>query len=155
MSQIDIFEATSCKPEYVAAVNRLLLQLCSSPCEMSAELLQNLVNEPNSRLLLLAVDGEVMGMCTVGFYTSPTGRKAWIEDVVVDAQCRGLHLGERLVASAVSFAEREGFNTLMLTSRPSRVVANRLYQKVGFERKETNVYLKVKSPSQPSPSGRA
>lgn len=147
MSQIDIFEATSCKPEYVAAVNRLLLQLCSSPCEMSAELLQNLVNEPNSRLLLLAVDGEVMGMCTVGFYTSPTGRKAWIEDVVVDAQCRGLHLGERLVASAVSFAEREGFNTLMLTSRPSRVVANRLYQKVGFERKETNVYLKVKSPS--------
>lgn len=111
---------------------------------MSAEQLQNLVNEPNSRLLLLAVDGEVMGMCTIGFYTSPTGRKAWIEDVVVDAQCRGLHLGERLVASAVSFAEREGFNTLMLTSRPSRVVANRLYQKVGFERKETNVYLKVK-----------
>ena len=99
MSQIDIFEATSCKPEYVAAVNRLLLQLCSSPCEMSAEQLQNLVNEPNSRLLLLTVDGEVMGMCTVGFYTSPTGRKAWIEDVVVDAQCRGLHLGERLVAS--------------------------------------------------------
>lgn len=146
MSQIDIFEATSCKPEYVAAVNRLLLQLCSSPCEMSAELLQNLVNEPNSRLLLLTVDGEVMGMCmcTVGFYTSPTGRKAWIEDVVVDAQCRGLHLGERLVTSAVSFAEREGFNTLMLTSRPSRVAANRLYQKVGFERKETNVYLKVK-----------
>ena len=90
------------------------------------------------------MDGEVMGMCTVGFYTSPTGRKAWIEDVVVDAQCRGLHLGERLVASAVSFAEREGFNTLMLTSRPSRVAANRLYQKVGFERKETNVYLKVK-----------
>ena len=128
MSQIDIFEATSCKPEYVAAVNRLLL---------------------------LTVDGEVMGMCAVGFYTSPTGRKAWIEDVVVDAQCRGLHLGERLVASAVSFAEREGFNTLMLTSRPSRVAANRLYQKVGFERKETNVYLKVKSPSQPSPSGRA
>ena len=85
MSQIDIFEATSCKPEYVAAVNRLLLQLCSSPCEMSAEQLQNLVNEPNSRLLLLTVDGEVMGMCTVGFY-----------------------------------------------------------QKVGFERKETNVYLKVK-----------
>lgn len=144
MSQIDIFEATSCNPEYVAAVNRLLLQLCSSPCEMSAEQLQNLVNEPNSRLLLLMVDGEVMGMCTVGFYTSPTGRKAWIEDVVVDAQCRGLHLGERLVASAVSFAEREGFNTLMLTSRPSRVAANRLYQKVGFERKETNVYLKVK-----------
>lgn len=107
MSQIDIFEATSCKPEYVAAVNRLLLQLCSSPCEMSAEQLQNLVNEPNSRLLLLTVDGEVMGMCTVGFYTSPTGRKAWIEDVVVDAQCRGLHLGERLVASAVSFAERD------------------------------------------------
>lgn len=96
MSQIDIFEATSCKPEYVAAVNRLLLQLCSSPCEMSAEQLQNLVKEPNSRLLLLTVDGEVMGMCTVGFYTSPTGRKAWIEDVVVDAQCRGLHLGERL-----------------------------------------------------------
>lgn len=148
MSQIDIFEAKSCKPEYVAAVNRLLKQLCSSPCEMSAERLQLIVEEPNSRLLLLTVDGEVMGMCTLGFYTSPTGRKAWMEDLVVDEKCRGMHLGERLFnfaeSFAESFAEREGFDTLMLTSRPSRVAANRLYQKVGFERKETNVYLKSK-----------
>lgn len=144
MSQIDIFEAKSSKPEYVAAVNRLLTQLCSSPCEMSAERLQRIVEEPNSRLLLLAVDGEVMGMCTLGFYTSPTGRKAWVEDLVVDEKCRGMHLGERIFNFAADFAEREGFNTLMLTSRPSRVAANRLYQKVGFERKETNVYVKVK-----------
>ncbi len=121
MSQIDIFEAKSSKPEYVAAVNRLLKQLCSSPCEMSVERLQRIVEEPNSRLLLLAVDGEVMGMCTLGFYTSPTGRKAWMEDLVVDEKCRGMH-----------------------TSRPARVAANRMYQKLGFGRKETNVYLKVK-----------
>ena len=155
MSQIDIFEAKSSKPEYVAAVNRLLKQLCSSPCEMSAERLQRIVEEPNSRLLLLTVDGEVMGMCTLGFYTSPTGRKAWMEDLVVDEKCRGMHLGERLFSFAESFAEHEGFDTLMLTSRPARLAANRMYHKLGFGRKETNVYLKVKSPSQPSPSGRA
>ena len=144
MSQIDIFEAKSSKPEYVAAVNRLLKQLCSSPCEMSAERLQRIVEEPNSRLLLLMVDGEVMGMCTLGFYTSPTGRKAWMEDLVVDEKCRGMHLGERLFNFAADFAKHEGYDTLMLTSRPARIAANRMYQKLGFGRKETNVYLKVK-----------
>ena len=153
MSQIDIFEAKSCKPEYVAAVNRLLKQLCSSPCEMSTERLQRIVEEPNSRLLLLAVDGEVMGMCTLGFYTSPTGRKAWMEDLVVDETCRGMHLGERLFNFAADFAEHEGYDTLMLTSRPARVAANRMYQKLGFGRKETNVYLKSKK-APPNPPRR-
>lgn len=145
MSHIDIFEATSCESRYVSAINRLLGQLCSSPCEISEEQLLQIIDEPNSRLLLLTIDSEVIGMCTIGFYTSPTGRKAWIEDVVVDTQCRGQHLGEYLVNYAVSFAEREGFDTLMLTSRPSRVAANRLYQKVGFNRRETNVYVNKKA----------
>ena len=152
MSQIDIFEAKSSKPEYVVAVNRLLKQLCSSPCEMSAERLQRIVEEPNSRLLL-TVDGEVMGMCTLGFYTSPTGRKAWMEDLVVDEKCRGMHLGERLFNFAADFAEHEGYDTLMLTSRPARVAANRMYQKMGFGRKETNVYLKSKK-APPNPPRR-
>lgn len=140
MPQIDIFEVEQFKPEYLDAVNRLLRQLCSSPCVMSAESLQNLIDEPQSHLLLLVVEGRVVGMCTIGLYSSPTGRKAWIEDVVVDEACRGLHLGQVLVERAVAFARSKGFDTLMLTSRPARVAANRLYQKMGFERKETNVY---------------
>lgn len=140
MSHIDIFEVKQCKPEYLEAVNRLLRQLCSSPCVMSSESLQRIVDEPQSHLLLLAVEGRVVGMCTVGFYCSPTGCKAWIEDVVVDETCRGQHLGEALVERAVDFARSIGFDTLMLTSRPARVAANRLYQKIGFEQKPTNVY---------------
>ena len=145
MSQIDVFEAKICERRYVSAINRLLKQLGSSSCTISDEQLQQIVEEPNSRQLLLTIDGEVIGMCTIGFYTSPTGRKAWIEDVVVDAQYRGQHLGEHLVNYAISLAEREGFDTLMLTSRPSRVAANRLYQKVGFNRRETNVYVNKKA----------
>ena len=105
------------------------------------------------RLLLLAVDGDVMGMCTLGFYTSPTGRKAWMEDLVVDETCRGMHLGERLFNFAADFAEHEGYDTLMLTSRPARIAANRMYQKLGFGRKETNVYLKSKKPLPTLPVG--
>ena len=33
-----------------------------------------------------------------------------------------------------------GAKTIDLTSRPSREAANRLYQRLGFEMRETNVY---------------
>ena len=79
-------------------------------------------------------------MLTVGVYLSPTGSKAWIEDVVVDDMFRGRGLGRKLVTHAIDYCKSQNINTLMLTSNPKRVAANALYQSLGFERKETNVY---------------
>ena len=88
----------------------------------------------------LLADQEIAGMLTVGIYHSPTGGKAWIEDVVVDEKYRGQGLSKQLVTHAVRFVKEQGIPLIMLTSNPTRIAANKLYQKLGFEQKQTNVY---------------
>ena len=134
-----IFELTEAVPRYVQPINRLLAQLSSSPVVFTEKELQAIVGSPASRLFLLESDGEVAGMLTLCSYLAPTGRKLWIEDVVVDNAFRGRSYGRRLVEHAISCASEQG-GTLMLTSKPSRVAANALYRSAGFQPKETNVY---------------
>ena len=90
--------------------------------------------------------GPIVGMLTLAIFRIPTGTRAWVEDIVVDNACRGRGIGEALTQAAVALAGTRGAVTVDLTSRPSREAANRLYQKVGFELRETNVY-RFKLPS--------
>lgn len=94
----------------------------------------------SSQTARLLADQEIAGMLTVGIYHSPTGGKAWIEDVVVDEKYRGQGLSKQLVTHAVRFVKEQGIPLIMLTSNPTRIAANKLYQKLGFEQKQTNVY---------------
>ena len=86
---------------------------------------------------------QIACMLTVGIYYSPTAGKAWIEDVVVDENFRGQGLSKLLVLHAIEFVKSQHIPLLMLTSNPSRIAANKLYQSMGFERKETNVYRMI------------
>ena len=95
---------------------------------------------PHCHLLVARAGERIVGMVSVCIYTIPTGRRAWIEDVVVDARWRGRGIATRLVESAIDQARRVSPCTVMLTSRPSRVAANHLYQSEGYQRRETNVY---------------
>lgn len=79
-------------------------------------------------------------MLTLAMFRIPTGIRAWIEDVVVDASLRGSGIGEALNRAALEFARRHGARTVDLTSRPTRESANRLYQRIGFVARDTNVY---------------
>ena len=126
--------------EYQEAMQRFLDQLTSSPMTLTEEMFNQLLASPNSHLFFLWKDEQIAGMLTVGIYYSPTGGKAWIEDVVVDKSFRGQGLSKLLVAHAIDFTQSKQIPTLMLTSNPKRVAANKLYQAMGFERKETNVY---------------
>lgn len=63
-----------------------------------------------------------------------------IEDVVVDASTRGQGVGRGLMEGLIEEAKKQGISRLFLTSRPERVEANQLYQKVGFIKYETNPY---------------
>ena len=85
-------------------------------------------------------DAKPVGMITLGHYLAPTGRKIWIEDVVVDSSMRGRGLGKKLIDYAIEQARRLAPATLLLTSRPSRIEANALYRTSGFKQRETNVY---------------
>jgi ribosomal protein S18 acetylase RimI-like enzyme len=49
-------------------------------------------------------------------------------------------VGELLNRAALDEARSRGAKDVSLTSRPSREAANRLYQRIGFERRDTNVY---------------
>ena len=122
------------------AVVHLLSQLTTRSVAFTEDDYRRLLASDSSRLLLLCCDDAVVGMLTIGKYHSPTGCKAWIEDVVVDNAYRGQGLGHLLVAEAIEQAREWDAHTLMLTSNPKRIAANALYRSLGFEPKETNVY---------------
>jgi ribosomal protein S18 acetylase RimI-like enzyme len=102
--------------------------------------LESIVASDSSHILLAKVDGVIVGSLTLVIFRIPTGIRAWIEDVVVDADARGKGVGEALNKFALAEAKRQGATTVDLTSRPSREAANRLYQRLGFNARETNVY---------------
>ena len=136
----EIIEIQSYSPEYHEAMQRFLDQLTTNPMTLTEEMFCQLLASPNSHLFFLMKDEQIAGMLTVGIYHSPTGGKAWIEDVVVDETFRGQGLSKLLVAHAIEFTKSQGIPSLMLTSNPKRIAANKLYQAMGFGRKETNVY---------------
>ena len=84
--------------------------------------------------------GRIVGSLTLAVFRIPTGLRAWIEDVVVDGEARGKGVGEALNRAAIERAQALGARTVDLTSRPSREAANRLYRRIGFVQRETNVY---------------
>lgn len=136
----EIFEVVKAESEYVDAVCRLLGQLSSSEHTFTMNDLQNIAVSPNNRLFLLRHNNFIGGMLTICHTQSPTGNKLWIEDVVIDSSLRGRSFGRKLMEYAIKKAEEYGETTIMLTSRPSRIAANALYQSSGFSKKETNVY---------------
>lgn len=126
--------------ELVEAFVRLVPQLSSSNPPPSREQLEEIVAAESTVLFVARVDGRIMGALTLAVFRIPTGLRAWIEDVVVDTDARGHGVGEALNRAALDEARRRGAVTVDLTSRPSREAANRLYQRLGFVARETNVY---------------
>ncbi len=124
--------------ELVEALARLVPQLSSAP-PPDAEALETIM-AGGSTLFVARVDGSIVGSLTLVLYRIPTGLKAWIEDVVVDESARGHGVGEALNRAALDEARRHGAKAVSLTSRPSREAANRLYQRIGFSPRDTNVY---------------
>lgn len=132
--------ATTVTDEVVDAFGVLIPQLSSSNPPPTREELEAIVRSESSVLFLARVDGRIVGSLTLATFRIPTGVRAWIEDVVVDTSARGHGVGEALNRAALDEARRRGAVTVDLTSRPSREAANRLYQRLGFVARETNVY---------------
>lgn len=135
-----IIEIHNYTPEYLEIVQQFLNQLTSQPMVLTEDAFKKILTDLNSHLFFLLKDNEIAGMLTVGIYRSPTGSKAWIEDVVIDNAFRGQGLSKPFLEYAIEFVKQQGIPLLMLTSNPKRIAANNLYQSLGFERKETNVY---------------
>jgi ribosomal protein S18 acetylase RimI-like enzyme len=127
--------------EVVAAIGALLPQLSSSAPPPTREMIEEIVMSPATVLLVARDEYEtIVGTLTLAVFRIPSGVRAWIEDVIVDDAARGQGAGEAMTKVALEVAAAAGARTVELTSRASRLAANRLYQRLGFERRETNVY---------------
>ena len=136
-----VTQATAVSDELVEAFARLVPQLSSSAQAPSRSELEEIVASPATTVLLAHDDhGAIIGSLTLAVFRTPTGARAWIEDVVVDEAARGQGAGVALVEAAIRLAGERGARTVDLTSRPSRTAANALYEKIGFGARETNVY---------------
>jgi ribosomal protein S18 acetylase RimI-like enzyme len=138
---VDVEEATEVTDELLEAFVRLVPQLSRSAAPPGRHELADMLGSPSISVLLARNDsGTLVGSLTLVIFRIPTGVRAIIEDVVVDASARGAGAGTELTKAALAKADRAGARTVDLTSRPSREAANRLYQELGFERRDTNVY---------------
>ncbi len=137
---ISVRVAASADADLVAAVTTLLPQLSRSAPPLTLEQLARIVADPDTTMFVAEDDGRIVGTLTLAAFEIPTGRRAWIEDVVTDTAARGKGVASALVDAALAHAASIGARTVDLTSRPDREDANRLYVKLGFEQRTTNVY---------------
>ena len=138
---VTIREVKEVDTKLVDAYEKLIPQLSSSSVPPSEAELTKIVASDSATILVAEEDeGNILGSMTLVIFRIPTGVRAWIEDVVVDGEARGKGVGRALNEYAIYLARQAGAKTIDLTSRPSREVANRLYQRLGFLPRETNVY---------------
>lgn len=138
---MEIYRITAPDAEQIEALERLLPQLSPSLALSSAERWARIAAAPNTALFVAGTDGTpVVGMLSLAWYDVPSGRKAWIEDVVVDAAHRGRGIGRALLDVAITEAERLGASCVQLTSNPARTVARLLYRKRGFIEYDTTLF---------------
>ncbi|GIK09574.1 MAG: hypothetical protein JETCAE02_09990 [Anaerolineaceae bacterium] len=140
MTRVELISAAT--DELLDALARLIPQLKISSPRLTRDVLTALVSSDASTLLAARDDsGQIVGALTLVVYRAPTGVRARIEDVVVDEAARGRGVAVELVRRALEIARQKGADGVALTSNPRREPANRLYQKVGFKKWETNVYF--------------
>lgn len=138
---MDIQRITKYSEKLLMGINSLIPQLTDASPLMEAKDLINLLDNKDIHLLIAMDDNsKILGMLTLVVYTIPTGKKAFVEDVVVDEKARGLKLGEHLLDKAIEVAKQHQVTKVELSSNPKRIAANALYQKKGFKIRETNYY---------------
>lgn len=136
--RVDI--ADEATEELVAGLNELLPQLSTNASPLTLDDVTELVESSVTTVFIARDEGRIVGSLTLAIFPIPTGLRAWIEDVVVDGTARGAGVGEALTNAAIDESRRRHVRSLDLTTRPSREAANRLYARLGFEIRETNVY---------------
>lgn len=137
---VETYIATEVTAELREAMDRLVPQLSKSNPPPTDAALQEMIDSDASILFMARDEAGILGTLTLILFRIPTGIRAWIEDVIVDEAARGKGVGRILNEAAIDHAFARGAITVDLTSRPSREAANRLYQRIGFVPRDTNVY---------------
>lgn len=137
---IAIEELREVTDEVVEAFGRLLPQLSTSAAPLDATAIREIVSSDAVTVLIARSDDAIVGTLSLVVFRSPTGVRAWIEDVVVDSAAGRQGTGKALVSDAVERAAKAGARSVDLTTRPARVAAGNLYERVGFTQRDTRIY---------------
>jgi len=137
---IKVNQLTTASQDVLNAINSLLPVLSEEIQLLTYDKLFEIINSDNTTIFVAEENGEIVGMMTFVTYRIPSGLKAWIEDVVVDNSKQGKGIGIALIEKAIEYANQLNIIKIDLTTAPFRVAANALYQKIGFIKRETNVY---------------
>ncbi len=135
-----ISQITEATPHLTKAFQRLIPQLNPASRVPNQAELQEVVDSKDIFLFIGTENDEIVGTISLVVYKIPTGNKAWIEDVIVDETARGKGYGRKLMLHAIEFAKSRGISKINLTSNPTRIAANKMYQQLGFEQYITNMY---------------
>ncbi|WP_282073502.1 GNAT family N-acetyltransferase [Polaribacter atrinae] len=135
-----IYKLETVNENVLKAFRKLIPQLSTSCVLPSQKDIEDIVNSSNTILFIAEENNNILGTLTLVFNKIPTGNKVWIEDVVVDNDARGKGVGEKLTQFAIEYTANKEIKSVNLTSSPDRVVGNKLYQKLGFIKRDTNVY---------------
>jgi ribosomal protein S18 acetylase RimI-like enzyme len=136
---MEICELHHLSSEVMDAFTRLIPQLTDISPPSAAEM-EDMLQDDSVHIYLARDEGSIVGTLTLIVFRTPSGVHAWIEDVVVDADARGKGVGEALSRTAIGRARHLGARSVNLTSRPFRESANHLYQRIGFQKRESNLY---------------
>ncbi|OAD42820.1 GNAT family N-acetyltransferase [Polaribacter atrinae] len=135
-----IYKLETVNENVLKAFRKLIPQLSTSCVLPSQKDIEDIVNSSNTILFIAEENNNILGTLTLVFNKIPTGNKVWIEDVVVDNDARGKGVGEKLTQFAIEYTANKEIKSVNLTSSPDRVAGNKLYQKLGFIKRDTNVY---------------
>lgn len=113
--------------------------------ELTTEDYKQMITSPCNFLYVAkeVTTGKIVGMITLLVIRIPYVKKSSFEDLVVDENYRGQGIGTLLLDHAISKAKSENAAYVDFTSRPRRIEGNELYKRLGFEKRETNVYRLV------------
>ena len=137
---IKIVELRRATSKSLKEINNLLPQLSKTAKPISLKALQTIVKNKDICLVVSRDRERIMGMGTLVIMHTVVGVRARIEDVVVDEIYRGKGIGEKISKELIALARKKKVRSIELSSRPSRTVANKLYKKLGFKKRDTNVY---------------
>ncbi len=135
-----IEELTDNSDLVLESLNLLLPQLSENAKLLTKDDLSAILKSLSSHLFVAYKNNMIVGMLTLTINVIPTGKKVMIEDVVVDKNFRKYGIAKELVTFGLNYAKQNGAKSVELTSRPSREAANKLYSKLGFNIRDTNVY---------------
>lgn len=140
--KIYIEQLSSSSIELIKPLNKLLKQLDNAVTSLTKEDLKQMITSSAHRLFVARrlENKEIIGMLTMVVFRIPFAKKGLLEDLVVDKQYRGKGVGTKLITTAINKACKERVAYLDFTSRPTRVAANKLYQRLGFKKRDTNIY---------------